>query len=131
MSAHAKKEFFMRKLALILGCLLVVLALPLHAKSAFSGTYSIKGMNPGVGAYTGTVTITPRGDIYDVVWVIGAARYGGVGVVNGEMLSVAYAPADYSFMGVMSYTPRANGLDGKWAVYGGKTKTGSETATRK
>ncbi|HEU4887745.1 MAG TPA: hypothetical protein VFV49_07665 [Thermoanaerobaculia bacterium] len=121
----------MRKLAFVLGCLLLVFVLPLHAKSAFSGTYSIKGMNPGVGAYTGTVTITPRGDIYDVQWVIGAVRYGGVGVASGETLSVAYAAADYSFMGVMSYTPRPNGLDGKWAVYGGKPKTGSETATRK
>lgn len=121
----------MRKLALVLGCLLLVCALVLQAKPAFSGVYSIKGTNPGVGAYTGTLTISPRGDIYDVVWVIGNARYGGVGVVTGDTLSVAYAPADYKFMGVMSYTPRANGLDGKWAVYGGATKTGTETATRK
>ena len=121
----------MRKLAFVLGCLILVSALPLQAKSAFSGTYSIKGVNPGVGPYTGTVTITPRGEIYDVLWVMGAVRYGGVGVVSGDTLSVAYAAADYSFMGVMSYTPRANGLDGKWAVYGGKPKTGTETATRK
>lgn len=121
----------MRKLTFVLGCLLLVFALSLLAKPAFSGTYSIKGVNPGVGAYTGTLTISPRGDIYDVQWVIGAVRYGGVGVVNGDTLSVAYAPADHSFMGVVSYTARPNGLDGKWAVYGGATKTGTETATRK
>jgi len=121
----------MRKLALVVACLLLVVALPLSAKSAFSGVYSIKGTSPGVGAYTGTLTISPRGDIYDVVWVVGTAKYGGVGVVNGETLSVAYAPADYKFMGVMSYVARSNGLDGKWAIYGGKTKTGTETATRK
>ena len=121
----------MRKLAFVLACLLLVVALPMSAKTAFSGVYSIKGTNPGVGAYTGTLTISPRGDIYDVVWVIGAAKYGGVGVVNGETLSVAYAPADYKFMGVMSYVTRANGLEGKWAIYGGGTKVGTETATRK
>jgi len=121
----------MRKLAIVLGCLLLVCAISLQAKTAFSGTYSIKGVNPAVGAYAGTLTISPRGDVYDVVWVIGSARYGGVGVVTGDTLSVAYAAADHSFMGVMAYTPRGNGLDGKWAVYGGGTKPGTETATRK
>ena len=122
----------MRKLAIVLGCLLLVCSVSLHAKPAFSGTYSIKGVNPATaGAYAGTLTISPRGDIYDVLWVIGSVKYGGVGVVSGDTLSVAYAAADYSFMGVMAYTARANGLDGKWAVYGGATKTGTETATRK
>jgi len=32
----------MRKLALVVACLLLVVALPLSAKSAFSGVYSIK-----------------------------------------------------------------------------------------
>jgi hypothetical protein len=121
----------MRKLALVVTCLLLVVALPLSAKSAFSGVYSIKGTNPGVGAYTGTLTISPRGGIYDVLWVVGAVKYGGVGVVNGDTLSVAYAPADLKFMGVVSYVARPNGLEGKWAIYGGQTKTGTETATRK
>lgn len=121
----------MRKLALILGCLLLVAALPLSAKTAFSGVYTIKGTNPGVGPYTGTLTISPRGDIYDVQWVIGNLRYSGVGIANGDTLSVAYSGADHSFMGVISYTGRPNGLEGKWAIYGGKPKTGTETATRK
>ena len=121
----------MRKLALIVTSLLLVVALPLSAKTAFSGVYSIKGTNPGVGAYTGTLTISPRGEIYDVLWVVGNMKYGGVGVVNGDTLSVAYAPADYKFMGVVSYVARPNGLEGKWAVYGGATKMGTETATRK
>lgn len=121
----------MRKLTLFLACTILVLALPLSAKPAFSGTYSIKGTNPGVGPYTGTLTISPRGDIYDVVWVIGTLKYGGVGVANGDTLSVAYTGTDKSFIGVMSYTSRANGLDGKWAIYGGGTKPGTESATRK
>jgi hypothetical protein len=121
----------MRKLALVAACLLLILALPMSAKSAFSGVYSIKGTNPGVGAYTGTLSISPRGEIYDVLWDVGGVKYGGVGVVNGETLSVAYAPADYKFMGVVSYTVTANGLVGRWAVYGGPTKVGTETATRK
>jgi hypothetical protein len=131
MSASLEKESSMRKLALVVACLLLVLALPMSAKTAFSGVYSIRGTNPGAGSYTGTLTISPRGEIYDVVWVVGAMKYGGVGVVNGETLSVAYAPSDYKFMGVVSYVASPKGLEGKWAVYGGKTKMGTETATRK
>jgi hypothetical protein len=126
-----RKEHLMRKLASILVCAILFIALPLSAKTAFSGTYSIKGTNPGVGPYTGTLTISPRGGIYDVQWVIGTLRYGGVGVVAGDTLSVAYTGTDKSFIGVIAYTARANGLDGKWAIYGGATKPGTEVATRK
>jgi hypothetical protein len=128
-----KKEFSsMRKLALVAACLLLITALPLHAKTAFSGVYSIRGTNPANGAaYRGTLTISPRGDIYDVLWDVGGVKYGGVGVVNGETLSVAYAPSNYSFMGVVSYVAKGNGLEGKWAVYGAVPKIGTETATRK
>ncbi|HKR62728.1 MAG TPA: fibronectin-binding protein [Thermoanaerobaculia bacterium] len=119
----------MRKLVLVL---LLAAALPLAAKSAFSGVYAVNGTNPGAGPYKGTLTIAPRGDIYDVAWSIGNAKYGGVGVVSGDTLSVAYSDGSGKWMGVVAYRARPDGtLDGKWAVYGGNTKTGTETATRK
>ncbi len=122
----------MRKPALVLACLLVLVALPLSAKTAFSGTYAVSGSNPGVGAYKGTLTIAPRGEIYDVLWTIGKASYAGVGVVNGDTLSIAYSDGSGKWMGVVGYHQRPDGsLDGKWAIYGGNTKTGTETAKRK
>ena len=120
----------MRRVVLVLLVLLVLASLSLHAKSGFSGVYSIKGTNPGAGRYTGTLTISPRGQIYDVHWAIGNLQYAGIGVVLDNHLAVAYSNGQYT--GVMAYSQRADGtLDGKWAVYGGKTQLGSETATRK
>src|SRR5690349_6563647 len=108
----------MHKLARLLLALMFVCALPVFAKSAFSGTYSINGTNPGVGAYKGTLTITPRGEVFDVKWTMGNLTYTGIGVANGDTLSVAYSGGDRSWFGVIAYHPRANGngLEGKWAV---------------
>ena len=120
----------MRRLGLVLVGLLVLASLSLHGKSGFSGVYSIKGTNPGAGKYTGTLTISPRGDIYAVHWAIGNTQFAGIGVAVNDTLSVAYSNGTYT--GVMAYRQRADGaLDGKWAVYGGKTQLGTETATRK
>ena len=121
----------MRKLSLAL-TLILLMAAPAFAKSAFSGTYAITGKNPGVGSYKGTLTIAARGDVYDVHWAIGAAQYGGIGVANADGLAVAYTGTDRAWVGVMSYKQKPDGsLEGRWAVYGGKTTLGSETATRK
>ena len=122
----------MRKLTLALALLLVVFSIPLYAKSAFSGSYTINGFNPGVGAYTGALAIAARGDVYDVYWTIGNVKYSGVGVATGDTLSVAYSDAGKTWLGVMSYRLKANGsLDGKWAVQGRAGAAGTETAVRK
>ena len=123
----------MRKSKLVVLVLLVLaFALPLHAKVAFSGTYTINGTNPGVGPYKGTLTITARGDVYDVYWAIGKLQYSGVGVVVNDTLSVAYSAGDRTWLGVIAYRQRADGsLEGKWAVQGRAGKPGSETAVRK
>jgi hypothetical protein len=120
----------MRKLIPGLALLLLVSA-PAFAKS-FAGTYSVSGSGPGVAAYTGTLTVKAREDVYDVLWTIGSAQYGGIGVPNGDGLSVAYTGADKAWIGVMSYKQKSDGsLDGKWAVYGGKATLGTETAKKK
>ena len=123
----------MRKPVLVACSLIIVLAaLPLAAKSGFSGTYAVIGTNPGAAGYTGTLVISPRGDIYDVLWTIGSAKYAGVGVTANDTLSVAYSDGSGKWMGVVAYHQRPDGtLDGRWAVYGGKTKVGTETAVRK
>lgn len=123
----------MRKSNLVALVLLVIaVSLPLQAKVAFSGTYSINGSNPGVGPYKGTLTITARGDVYDVYWAIGKLQYSGVGVVVNDTLSVAYSDASRGWIGVIAYRQRADGsLEGKWAVQGRAGKPGSETAVRK
>ena len=124
----------MRKSAWVFLCVavLVAISIPAFAKTAFSGSYNVTGTNPGVGAYKGTLSISARGDVYDVYWSIAGTSYGGVGVANGDTLSVAYTGADKTWFGVATYRQRPDGtLDGKWAVAGGSTKLGTETAVRK
>lgn len=119
--------------ALVLLALALTLAAPLAGKPAFSGTYAVNGVNPGVGAYKGTLTIAPRGDVFDVHWTIGGVQYVGVGVVVNDTLAITYSGAkDRSWSGVMGYRQRADGaLEGRWTLLGGKAKTGSETAVRR
>jgi hypothetical protein len=123
----------MRRTLIVPGLLVLLLAAPLDGKTAFSGTYSINGNNPGVGAYKGTLTIVPRdGDVFDVHWAIGNLQYTGVGLVVNDTLSVAYSGGDRSWLGVIAYRQRADGsLEGKWAVQGRAGKPGTETAVRK
>lgn len=122
-----------RALYLFLTLSFVLTALLASGKPAFSGTYAITGKNPGAGAYKGTLTIAPRGDVFDVHWTIGGAQYVGVGVVVNDTLAVTYSgAADRSWSGVMAYRQRTDGaLEGRWALLGGKPQTGSETAVRK
>ena len=123
----------MRRILVVLWLVSLVTVFVASAKPAFSGTYSVNGSNPGVGAYKGTLTIAPRGDIYDVHWTIAGVQYVGVGVVVNDTLAISYSgAADRSWNGVMAYRQRQDGsLEGRWALLGGKNKTGSETAVRK
>jgi hypothetical protein len=123
----------MRRLVIIFFAVALLFAgLSMQGKTGFSGTYSINGTNPGVGAYKGTLTITPRGDVYDVQWWIAKAHYTGVGIVVNDTLSVSYTGADRSWLGVAAYRQRPDGsLDGRWAVQGGAAVLGTENATRK
>ena len=124
----------MRKaaIALALGLGLFIAAGTAQGKTAFSGTYAVKGTNPGVGNYTGTLTVVARGDVYDVHWSIKTLQYTGVGVVVNDTLSIAYGPADRSWTAVIAYRQKADGtLEGKWAVQGRAGAPGTETAVRK
>jgi hypothetical protein len=103
-------------------------AFSVQAQPRFSGTYAVTGTNPGVGAYKGTLTITPRGDVFDVRWSIANLKYFGVGVVVGDTLSVAYSDRDHTFFGVAAYEHSGGSLDGRWAVAGGSTTPGTEIA---
>src|SRR5688500_3629523 len=99
----------MRKSSLVdLVLLVLAVSLPVQAKVEVSGTYSLHGSNPGVGLYKGTLTITARGDVYDVYWAIGKLQYSGVGVVVNDTLSVAYSDASRGWIGVIAYRQRAD-----------------------
>jgi hypothetical protein len=122
----------MRRFALVLlSVSFLFVAISLEAAPRFGGTYNITGTNPGVGAYRGVLTITPRDDVYDVTWSIAKLKYYGVGVVVNDTLSVAYSDPNHTFVGVAAYMHSGGSLDGRWAVAGGAAVLGTEIATRR
>lgn len=81
-----------------------------------SGKYAVSGVNPQGKEYRGAAEIEKVGDIYRVLWVIGKEEHHGVGLVQGDVLSVAWViVAGGSDAGVAAYKIKKNGtLDGKW-----------------
>lgn len=95
-----------------------------------AGKYNIVGSNPDGGAYKGTLEVIAHGDVYQFRWNAGV-QYDGVGVVNGNVVAVAFANgANGKGCGVVDYEIKSGGtLDGRWG-YWGVNEAGTEKATR-
>ena len=116
----------MRRTLLILASLL--LATSAFARSGFSGVYHVTGTNPGAEAvrYQGTLTISARGDAYEIHWVVANDEFHGIGIVVNNTLCVAYAAG--AGVGVVGYRQRADGsLEGRWTI-AGSDQLGTEIA---
>lgn len=84
-----------------------------------TGTYKVEGANPGGnGKYTGTVSVTKTGETYQVVWVVGSARYVGTGIGNKDFLAVSYKSGNDS--GLALYGADGGNWAGVWTYAGGK-----------
>lgn len=105
--------------------LFALLVLAAGPASAQAGRYTVAGTNPGgAGTYGGTVTVSPQGEAFRVVWDTGGEPVEGVGVVAAGVLAVAYGGA----CGVVAYdTAGDDGLEAVWATMGG-TALGRESA---
>jgi hypothetical protein len=116
-SRLSKKEVFMKKLLLI--CLL-------FAASGFAypairtGIYDLSGGNSkwGGSSYHGEVAIYPQGENFRVEWRIGASQSQvGIGIVDNDVLSVAYCDSVSGAWGVVSFKIVGYGeLHGRWAA---------------
>ena len=95
-----------------------------------AGKYNVTGTNPNSAPYRGTLEIIPHGDVYQFRWVAGR-QYDGVGVVNGEVVAVAFADGpNGKGCGVINYVIRGDGsLLGRWGNWG-TDEAGDESATR-
>lgn len=104
----------------------------LAGSSELTGAYKIvKSTTPGGGGkgYAGTVTITPNGDTYTVVWKLTSGEsYNGIGIRQGDLLVVGWGISQHS-VGVVHYWKQGATLQGVWAIPGGKS-LGTETLTR-
>ena len=66
-----------------------------------SGTYFVYGRHGDGRTFEGTATITASDEDYAIEWLIGAASYSGIGVLEGRVLTVEWgteAPAIYLVM---------------------------------
>ena len=70
---------------------LTLLLLAAPASAQIAGTYAVEGTDPDKQKYGGTVTVTPIGENFRVVWRIGKETYRGTGLAAGEALAVAYS----------------------------------------
>ena len=94
------------------------------------GKYNVLGTNPNGAPYRGALEIIPHGDVYQFRWTAGN-QSDGVGVVNGDVVAVAFASGPNGRgCGVVDYKIRNDGsLVGRWG-YWGTDEAGSEDATR-
>lgn len=91
-----------------------------------AGAFRVQGTNPGSGTpYAGTVTVTPTGSTFRVVWNIAGQTIVGTGMWVDEKFVVGY-PGN----SVACYTEQETGTwAGHWAN-GSSTQVGTERWSR-
>ena len=124
------------RLALLFVLISMFVLVPVVALSqtGLPGQYDCQGQNAdGSGKYTGQVTITAdSAGAFKFKWNLGGQSYSGIGLQNGNLISVAYSGGGKDF-GIIVYSVDESGktLTGKWIFYPGGTPLASETLTRK
>ncbi|MBI2391926.1 MAG: hypothetical protein HYV09_20210 [Deltaproteobacteria bacterium] len=99
----------------------------LSGPPGLAGTYTItEARTPTGGTYSGTVQITPAGQVYRLQWTLANETYAGVGILQGDVLSVGWGSAS---VGVVAYRVQGGMLDGTWATLDGTT-LGTEVLSR-
>ena len=81
------------------------------------GHYSVKGQNPSKAMYNGHVSVTKKGETYDVVWKIGGETITGVGISVENNFSVAYQSGKDVGLAVYQKNPDGTWL-GLWTIEG-------------
>jgi hypothetical protein len=100
--------------------------------TSLAGVYSIqKGQAPSGAAYTGTCDLAVTGDLHTLVWHVGKDTFRGLGVRDGDVLSVGFSTAATGNFGVIQYKLAGADLVGRWAEWNQKVPTlGQETLSR-
>lgn len=100
----------MMRIAAALGALVLAFAGPAFAQVA--GTYAVEGSDPQQHKYKGSVTVTPEGENFRVVWKIGDETYRGTGLAAGEAFAVSYSWGKGTGVGL--YVKQGNNWVGIW-----------------
>lgn len=109
------------------------LAVGTDAEGGLPGIYTLNGIDPVDTEYSGTLVIsgTDRADVFDVEWIVTGAIQTGVGVRDGDRLTVDWTDvtnATGDGTGPISYQITSDGeLIGSWQAEGFE-QPGSERA---
>lgn len=111
----------MKKMGFIFGCAFLAFVNTAFASAILrSGVYQLSGGNSSWGSsYQGDVIILPQGENYSITWRIGTRQTQvGIGILNQDILSVAYFDNLTHAWGVASYRIIRDGeLEGRWTTY--------------
>lgn len=113
----------MKKLCLLFTAMVCLFCTQAYANYYLkTGTYELLGSNSEsrVVNYQGEVIITRRGSNYELLWLIGRQQVQvGVGILYGDVLSVAFQGNSYADIGVASFRLIShNEMEGTWARIG-------------
>ncbi len=121
----------MKRFALIILLALVVAIAPVKVQTTVdpSGAYRCDGVSPDGQTYRAAVHIVRNGDTYIVRWLTPRGIVNvGVGVLNGDTLSVGYVGAS---AGVVVYKLDGNKqLSGEWTDLDASGHVYTETLTK-
>jgi hypothetical protein len=100
---------------------LVLVAPPVRAQDdgiVISGRYRCVGTAPGGNTYQGQVAVTHRGDIYLITREIAGVSHEGVGIRNGNILSVSWRNPSETGIAVYRILKGSRGprLVGRWTT---------------
>lgn len=90
----------------------------LSGPPGLNGNYTVTlGKGPTGAAYTGSLRISPNGNLYDLTWTTDGTTQKGVGLLEGSKLIAGWGIANGA--GFVRYKSSASRLDGVWAPVGG------------
>ena len=103
--------------------------IPPQPRPSITGDYSIIGSTTdGDGEYTGSLSISRKGEVYKLIWTTGNGKFTGTGLITKGVLSAVWHQADD--IGVSSFIIEEGKLVGTWAYLKSDGKRYKEVATK-
>jgi hypothetical protein len=105
---------------------------PVTGQASPDGSYEVAGTSQDGSTYSGTAKIAKQGDVFLISWTINGETHGGIGIVEGNTLSIGWGTSGRERLGVIAYNIESDRLVGRWALIesNGDTEVGHETLTR-
>lgn len=125
--------YCLKKIVFLVVAAILISPQVILAQPSIVGEYTVKGANAdGSDPYTGVIKVEETKGGYQFVWDEGKDVFKGIGMLNGDLVSVAYRNDDGKEFGIIVYKILDGGktLDGKWMALD-TPESGTEILTKK